>query len=380
MNQAIEPEMLERADLPHRASADASHAASGIALERVVHRYGSAVAVDDVSLDIRPGELVALLGPSGCGKTTLLRIIAGLLSQTSGQVRIGGEIVDRLPPNERGAGIVFQSYALFPHMTVSANVEYGLRARGMPAAQRRPIVERMLALVRMDHLARRYPRELSGGQQQRVAIARTLAVSPKVLLLDEPFGALDKNLRLDMQIEVKRLQRELSITTVMVTHDQEEALSMADRIAVMSHGVIEQLGTPEAIYDRPQTRFVAEFVGHTNLFSGRLERGDARFEVALDVGGTLALQEAAPCSRNGAVRVSVRPEHLEFAPHDPSAIPATVELVLPLGPAVVYELALARGEKAKVTLARTGGAVPHRPGEATRLRVTASAPVAVFQA
>jgi putative spermidine/putrescine transport system ATP-binding protein len=379
MNAAIESVSSPFGALARAATVSASSDASGIELERIVHRYGGAIAVNDVSLDIRPGELVALLGPSGCGKTTLLRIIAGLLAQSEGQVRIGGETVDRLPPNERGAGIVFQSYALFPHMTVAANVEYGLRARGLPAAQRRPIVERMLALVRMDTLARRYPRELSGGQQQRVALARTLAVSPRVLLLDEPFGALDKNLRLGMQIEVKRLQRELSITTVMVTHDQEEALSMADRIAVMSNGVVEQLGTPEEIYDRPRTQFVAEFVGHTNLLSGRLARAADGFEVTLDVGGTLHLAEAAPCSRNGAVRVSVRPEHLEFATSDAATIPAVVELVLPLGPSVVYELALANGEKAKVTLARTGGAPAYRPGETARLRVAGGAPVSVFQ-
>jgi len=380
MNAAIRSVLSAFAAGGSAAAVTASPGASGIALERIVHRYGAAIAVNDVSLEIRPGELVALLGPSGCGKTTLLRIIAGLLAQTEGQVRIGGEAVDRLPPNERGAGIVFQSYALFPHMTVAANVEYGLRARGLPAAQRRPIVERMLSLVRMDSLARRYPRELSGGQQQRVALARTLAVSPRVLLLDEPFGALDKNLRLGMQIEVKRLQRELSITTVMVTHDQEEALSMADRIAVMSSGVVEQLGTPEEIYDRPRTQFVAQFVGHTNLLSGRLVHTADRFDVALDVGGTLSLHDPAPCSRNGAVLVSVRPEHLEFAPDDAAAIPAVVDLVLPLGPSVVYELALSSGEKVKVTLARTGGAPAHRAGEAVRLRLAAGAPVSVFQA
>ena len=202
---------------------------SEVVLDRVTHRYGGFTAVQDIRLEIRAGEFLALLGPSGCGKTTLLRIIAGLMRQSEGHVTIGGEIVDALPPNERGAGIVFQSYALFPHMTVAANIEYGLRARGMPKAERAGIVGRMLALVRMRDHAARYPRQLSGGQQQRVALARTLAVSPKVLLLDEPFGALDKNLRLGMQIEVKRLQRELGITTVMVTHDQEEALGMADR-------------------------------------------------------------------------------------------------------------------------------------------------------
>jgi putative spermidine/putrescine transport system ATP-binding protein len=341
---------------------------------------GSTVlALEGLDCRLAAGQVTAIIGPSGCGKSTMMQITRGFMAPSRGRLSFhapDGTPLDR-PPR---MATVWQSFNLFPWRTVEENVAFGLEMSGMPAAQRREKAHEALRSVDLAGFERKYPRQLSGGMRQRVGMARALVMDPDVLLLDEPFGALDKNLRLDMQIEVKRLQRELSITTVMVTHDQEEALSMADRIAVMSHGVIEQLGTPEAIYDRPQTRFVAEFVGHTNLFSGRLERGDARFEVALDVGGTLALQEAAPCSRNGAVRVSVRPEHLEFAPHDPSAIPATVELVLPLGPAVVYELALARGEKAKVTLARTGGAVPHRPGEATRLRVTAGAPVAVFQA
>jgi putative spermidine/putrescine transport system ATP-binding protein len=362
-----------------RAGPVTANAGVGVSLERVSHRYGQTFAVNDVSLDIEPGEFVALLGPSGCGKTTLLRIISGLLAQTDGHVRIGGELVDRLPPNARGAGIVFQSYALFPHMTVSANVEYGLRAQGMARSERAAIVARMLELVRMSTFAGRYPKELSGGQQQRVALARTLAVSPKVLLLDEPFGALDKNLRLGMQIEVKRLQRELQITTVMVTHDQEEALSMADRVAVMSNGVVEQCGSAADIYDQPQTQFVAEFVGNTNLLRGALSRPGARCRIELEVGGTIELDAPSPCSRNGAVTVSVRPEHLEFAPEAGAGIPATVELALPLGPSIVYELALDNGEKVKVTLARTGTALTHAPGERTRLRVISGAPVAVFQ-
>jgi len=185
-----------------------------LTLDAITHRFGHTVAVNGVSLRVEPGEIVALLGPSGCGKTTLLRIVAGLLRQSDGHVAVGDDIVDDLPPNERGAGIVFQNYALFPHMTVEGNVGYGLRAQGTPRKAIAESVARMLALVRMEGFERRLPRQLSGGQQQRVALARTLAVSPRVLLLDEPFGALDKNLRLDMQIEVKRLQRELDITTI----------------------------------------------------------------------------------------------------------------------------------------------------------------------
>ncbi len=355
-------------------------ASSAVELDRVTHRYGGFLAVQDIRLSIRAGEFLALLGPSGCGKTTLLRIIAGLMRQSEGHVTIGGDVVDALPPNERGAGIVFQSYALFPHMTVVDNIEYGLRARGASREERARVVAQMLELVRMREHAARYPRQLSGGQQQRVALARTLAVSPKVLLLDEPFGALDKNLRLDMQIEVKRLQRELGITTVMVTHDQEEALGMADRIAVMSEGRIEQLGTPEQIYDRPQSLFVAGFVGTANLFGGRLQRDGDRFVVELAAGGRLQLDDPGPCSRIGPVTVSVRPEHLVFVPEAAGALGATVELALPLGPSVVHELALDTGEKVKVTLARTGGHAWLAPGTRTGLAVAPGAPVSVFQA
>jgi putative spermidine/putrescine transport system ATP-binding protein len=348
----------------------------GIGLERISHRYGDALAVDDASLAIRPGELVALLGPSGCGKTTLLRIVAGLIRQREGHVTIAGEVVDALPPNERGAGIVFQNYALFPHMTVEANVAYGLRAKGSSRAEVARIVRRMLELVRMDGFRERYPRELSGGQQQRVALARTLAVSPRVLLLDEPFGALDKNLRLDMQIEVKRLQRELGITTIMVTHDQEEALSMADRIAVMSGGRIEQFGTPEEIYDRPATLFVATFVGTANLLKGRLGQAAKGFEVALEAGGAMALATASPCSRTGAVTVAARPEHFRFTE---TGLAATVEMVLPLGPSVVYELRLADGTPLKLTAARSGS-VRHASGDPVHVRLADGAPAAVFTA
>jgi len=388
MQVIADPTVDERpSDLPEapvrpreRALPGTASSAANVLLQRVTHRYGGFTAVADVDLEIAAGEFIALLGPSGCGKTTLLRIIAGLMRQSEGHVTIGGEIVDALPTNERGAGIVFQSYALFPHMTVTANIEYGLRARGMPKGERSAIVAKMLSLVRMEQYAQRYPKQLSGGQQQRVALARTLAVSPRVLLLDEPFGALDKNLRLGMQIEVKRLQRELGITTVMVTHDQEEALSMADRIAVMSEGRVEQLGTPEDIYDRPQTLFVANFVGTANLFSGRLARDGERFSIALDAGGTLSIDAASPCSRAGRVRVSVRPEQLVFAPLGPGTLPATVELALPLGPSVVCELALDNGEKVKVTLARTSALAGLAAGTRTGLALSPGAPVAVFQA
>ncbi|MSP77816.1 MAG: ABC transporter ATP-binding protein, partial [Rhodospirillaceae bacterium] len=207
-------------------------------------RYGSAVAVDGVSLNIEPGEVVALLGPSGCGKTTLLRAIAGFVRQAGGRILVDGASIDHLPANQRNVGIVFQNYALFPHMNVVENVAYGLRARGQGRAAANERVARMLDMVQLGGFRERLPRQLSGGQQQRVALARALAVEPSILLLDEPFAALDRNLRLDMQIEVKRLQRRLGLTTILVTHDQDEAMSVADRIAVMNKGTVEQFDTP----------------------------------------------------------------------------------------------------------------------------------------
>src|SRR5260221_6632900 len=222
----------------------ASHRGHRLRLEDISHRFGEFVAVRDINLDVAGGELVALLGPSGCGKSTLLRIMSGFIRQTEGRVLFDGEPVDHLTPRQRGVGIVFQNYALFPHMNVADNVAYGLQARKWPREKITSRVAEMLALVHMSEFAKREPRQLSGGQQQRIALARCLAIDPKVLLLDEPFGALDKNLRLDMQIEVKRLHRDYGITTVLVTHDQEEALSMADRIAVMNRGKIEQVTTP----------------------------------------------------------------------------------------------------------------------------------------
>ena len=237
-------------------------------LENITQTFGDFTAVRAINLNVGAGELVALLGPSGCGKSTLLRIVSGFIRQTEGRVLFDDEAVDHLSPSQRGVGIVFQNYALFPHMTVAENVAYGLQAHKWPRARIGPRVEEMLTLVHMSEFAQRKPSQLSGGQQQRVALARCLAIDPKVLLLDEPFGALDKNLRLDMQIEVKRLSAGIGVTTILVTHDQEEALSMADRIAVMSRGNIEQVSTPTEIYDNPRTLFVNQFVGTTNLMSG----------------------------------------------------------------------------------------------------------------
>ena len=331
-------------------------------LDRISHRFGDFLALNDVQLDVAAGELMALLGPSGCGKSTLLRIVSGFIRQTQGHVLFDNECVDHLPPNRRGVGIVFQSYALFPHMTVRQNVAYGLEAHHWPRDRISPRVEEMLDLVHMRQYAERLPRQLSGGQQQRVALARCLAVDPKILMLDEPFGALDKNLRLDMQIEVKRLQRDYGITTILVTHDQEEALSMADRIAVMHRGRIEQMASATEIYDRPATLFVNQFVGTTNVLSGRIVATDgAGTEVALAAG---VLRTPPSHLMKGAdVIVSVRPEHFRVQDEGESGqLSGIVKVVMPLGPQVIYDVEIPGGTGVKISQPRDASSVQLQSG------------------
>ena len=282
------------------------------------------------------------------------------MPQSEGTVLFDGKPVDGLKPAMRGIGIVFQNYALFPHMTVRQNVSYGLEARRWPRQQRSGRIEEMLDLVQMRRFADRLPRELSGGQQQRIALARCLATSPRILLLDEPFGALDKNLRLDMQIEVKRLQRTTGITTLMVTHDQEEALSMSDRIAVMNGGRIEQVGTPSEIYDAPATIFVNQFVGASNMLVGvMLDAGQVRLPSGAVLRAT-AIDGAVP---GAEVWLSIRPEQLRLqADPAPDAVPGTVKAVLPLGATIAYDLQTSDGQDCKVMLPRTGATADIRPG------------------
>jgi spermidine/putrescine transport system ATP-binding protein len=236
-----------------------------VVLDDVTKRFGDTVAVDAVELEVDRGEFVSLLGPSGCGKTTTLRLIAGFERPDSGRIRIGNEDVEGKPPYHRDVNTVFQSYALFPHLRVLDNVAYGLRHRGLPKPEREGQARVMLELVRLEGVEERKPSELSGGQQQRVALARALVMKPKVLLLDEPLGALDLSVRKQLQIELKRIQSEVGVTFIYVTHDQDEALAMSDRVAVMNAGRIEQIGTPQEIYDRPGSEFVASFIGDTNL-------------------------------------------------------------------------------------------------------------------
>lgn len=281
--------------------------------------YNGAVALEGMSLAIGPGEFVALLGPSGCGKTTLLRCIAGLITPSAGDVLVDGRSITGLPVHRRGLGMVFQSYALFPHLTVGENVHFGLRMRGVGKAESVKRVSDALALVRLEDLSRRYPGQLSGGQQQRVALARSLVTNPSVLLLDEPFGALDAQLREAMQIELRRMQRQLGITAVFVTHDQREAFTMADRVAVLAAGTLQQFDTPTRIYNHPATPFVAKFIGQVNGLSGTvLDR--VGLDIAVSVPGrSEPIWATAPADGFDAgarVQVMIRPERIGIVSSD----------------------------------------------------------------
>ena len=294
-----------------------------IQMEGVTRSFGAVVAVDDVSLEIRPNEFFALLGPSGCGKTTLLRILAGFERASAGRVLIDGEDMARVPPNRRPVNMVFQSYAVFPHMSVAENIAYGLLVTGAPRAEIGPRVKDALAMVRLDGLDDRRPDQLSGGQRQRVALARALIKRPKVLLLDEPLSALDRKLRQEMQLELVRLQQDVGITFVIVTHDQEEALSMADRIAVMDQGRILQVAPPSELYESPGCRMVADFIGTMNLFPARV-LGPANPGVRLAAPGIGEFELPAPAPAGAEVVVAVRPEkvHLSREPPPPGLIAA----------------------------------------------------------
>jgi len=285
-----------------------------VRLEHVSKRYRSVLALDDLSLEVRRGEFLCLLGPSGGGKTTVLRLVAGLAEPTSGALYIRGRDVTAVPIHRRDVAMVFQNYALFPHMTVYQNVAFGLEMRGLDGPRVRARVEAALELIRLTGLERRFPHQLSGGQQQRVALARCLVVEPAVLLLDEPLGALDRQLRESMQVELKLLQRRLGVTTILVTHDQEEALAMADRIAVINHGRLEQIASPREIYERPRTRFVATFIGVTNVLEGKVgEVGAAEVVVLASGGVTVSAATDRRWSVGDPVVLSLRPDRIRIA-------------------------------------------------------------------
>ncbi|MCM8595252.1 sulfate/molybdate ABC transporter ATP-binding protein [Accumulibacter sp.] len=315
-----------------------------IAIRHLSKRFGAFQALDDVSIDIGSGELVALLGPSGCGKTTLLRIIAGLEYADRGEVLLDGDDASHRHVRERQVGFVFQHYALFRHMSVFDNVAFGLRVRSRKLrpteAQIRERVVRLLKLVQLDWLADRHPSQLSGGQRQRIALARALAVEPKVLLLDEPFGALDAKVRKELRRWLRQLHDEIHVTSVFVTHDQEEALEVADRVVLINSGRVEQVGTPESVYETPATPFVANFLGSVNLFHGRIEGGQ------LHVGEHVIGLDSGDREPGGGAVAFVRPHDFDLVPGWPagSGLPAKIERVVSIGPTAQLELSRGDGE------------------------------------
>jgi spermidine/putrescine transport system ATP-binding protein len=337
---------------------------------------GQMVAVDHINLDVLDGEFFSLLGPSGCGKTTTLRMIGGFEEPTSGLIELQGEDVTWLPPHKRNVNTVFQNYALFPHLTIFDNVAFGLRRRKVPDAQVKSRVGEMLELVELRGFERRKPAQISGGQAQRVALARALINRPAVLLLDEPLGALDLKLRKQMQVELKRIQQDVGITFIYVTHDQEEAMTMSDRIAVMNRGRYEQLGAPEELYERPRTRFVAGFLGASNLLRGRVD-GASNGHAMVRLGEVAAVRVPAERMEGRTdVEVGVRPEKIRLVPPDEvkppgtNSLPGRISDVAYTGVSTQYHVALADGQNVTVyeqNVARAAAGALHRAGEDVRM-------------
>jgi putative spermidine/putrescine transport system ATP-binding protein len=321
-------------------------AAASVRLERLSKSFdGIRRAVDGVDLAIAAGEFFALLGPSGCGKTTTLRMIAGFETPDEGRIHVGGADVTEVPVHRRNLGMIFQSYALFPHRSVAENVAFGLRMRGLARRDIADAVARALRQVALAGYEARRPAQLSGGEQQRVALARALVVRPPVLLCDEPLGALDRKLRQSMQFELKQLQKDLGVTLIFVTHDQEEAMAMADRIAVMNAGRIEQAGTPADIYARPRTRFVADFIGEINLFAGEWRDGAFRLPSGVVLPGN-------GMGRTGAGTIAVRPERMRFVPAGEAVLSGTIESANYLGGHVLYRVSAGND---RLLVRETGG-------------------------
>jgi len=326
-----------------------------IRIEQVTKKFGEFVAVSDVSLSIYRGEIFCLLGGSGCGKTTLLRMLAGFEQPTSGRIFIDGQDMAGVPPYRRPVNMMFQSYALFPHMTVESNVAFGLKQDGTPRDEIKRRVEEMLAMVKLEQFAKRKPHQLSGGQRQRVALARSLIKRPKLLLLDEPLGALDKKLREHTQFELVNIQEKLGVTFVVVTHDQEEAMTLASRIGVMNHGRIQQVGTPHEIYEFPGTRFVAEFIGNVNMFEGRIvedEPDHVTIESA-ELGAPIYIGHGVSTAPDAIVWTAVRPEKVMITRDAPAekanTAPGTIKEIAYMGDMSVYIVQLDTGKRIRVT-------------------------------
>lgn len=311
--------------------------------------YGTNHVVKDLNLTVKEGEFLTLLGSSGCGKTTTLRMIAGFEEPTTGSIKVEGESIEAKEPFERDVNTVFQTYALFPHKTIADNIAYGLKMKKVPKAEIKQRVAEMMELVQLKDFGNRYPSQLSGGQKQRVAIARALINKPKVLLLDEPLGALDLKLRKQMQLELKRLQRKLNITFIYVTHDQEEALTMSDRIAIMHDGILDQLGTPKDIYEKPKTKFVATFIGETNIFEGCVNKvGGDSISIGIENGNCLG--SGNDFHFGEFISVSVRPEKMRYA-HEPVegfTLVATVRDYIYVGSVIKCMVTLPNGDEIKI--------------------------------
>ena len=332
-------------------------------VDAVVKRFGGFTAVDRLSLVIRAGEFFALLGPSGCGKTTLLRMLAGFETPDAGRILLNGADIAAVPPHQRPVNMMFQNYALFPHLTVRDNIAFGLKRAGMPRAEIASRVAEMVALVKLEGLEKRKPDQLSGGQKQRVALARALARRPQLLLLDEPLAALDRKLRESTQAELTRLQRQLGMTFVIVTHDQEEAMTMADRIGVMNSGRLEQVATPRQLYEAPNSRWVAEFVGGINIVEGHVESRDAgRVTIATRDAGQVVAREPQPPLTNNSVCVAIRPEKIRLSRRGPAdaghgaainRLDGVVTGVSYLGGQTAYRIQLDSGAVLRASVANT---------------------------
>jgi spermidine/putrescine transport system ATP-binding protein len=342
-----------------------------IKLEGLVKRYGPVVAVDGIDLEVPPGEFFTMLGPSGCGKTTTLRLIAGFERPDEGAILLDGVDMSRTPPHKRNVNTVFQSYALFPHKTVEDNVAFGLRYQKVSKADATRRVGEAMDMVQLGGLGQRKPAQLSGGQQQRVALARALVLEPPVLLLDEPLGALDARLRLDLQVELKRIQETLGITFIYVTHDQDEALNLSDRVAVMRNGSIEQAGPPQALYEEPRTAFVANFLGASNLIPASASaNGGTGAQLAL---GTFSLNAAeCPADLRGGVLAMIRPERVRLEPHGTTGenrVPGMVEEVVYLGFHQDVRVRLATGVLVRADVPNDGDAVEYEQGDAVSVHL-----------